>query len=74
MLHPFITAELVRQRRADLRSDADCWRRVRLIRRQPGATIPIPISRLRATARSVHGSARSRLGAVAHGSAAPKGR
>jgi hypothetical protein len=73
MLHPFITAELVRQRRADLRTDADCWRRVRLIRRQPGANVPIPISRFRTTARGVHGSARFRLGAVAHGSAGPKG-
>jgi hypothetical protein len=71
MLHPFITLELVGHGRADLRVDADLWRRARPIRCQPGATAPI--SRLRTTARGLQSSARSCFGHVAHGNAAPKG-
>jgi hypothetical protein len=72
MLHPFITAELVRQRRADLKSYAGLRRLARTTRREPDTTIPI--SRLRSTARTVHRSARSRLARVVHGSVASHGR
>jgi hypothetical protein len=71
MLHPFITAELVHQRRADLLGDADAWRRARPIRRRPGTTGLT--SRLKTAARGLQLSARSRSGHVAHGNAAPKG-
>jgi hypothetical protein len=71
MLHP-ITAELVRERRADLKSDADLRQLARTTRREPDTTIPV--SRLRTTARSVHRSAHSRLARVARGSAASHGR
>jgi hypothetical protein len=72
MLHPFTTAELAPERRADLKSNTNLRQLARMTPRGPDSTIPI--DRLRTIARTVHRSARSRLARVAHGNAASHGR